>query len=186
MTSTFLLLHLTLLAVPTLQITLPTLPPNFTLPTNLPNLPPVDDVLPLVVLRVPGYGTIRGGTSYSWYTQRPYTFFRGVYYAKATTNETRFLVRSLSDREETLPNVFQTEWFVLLFFILFAQPPEPIDPYPEDEVQDVWGINPKCAQREGIEDCLTVNIFTPKVLFFTLQKRSFNRTIKICFSIATQ
>ena len=105
MTSTFLLLHLTLLAVPTLQITLPTLPPNFTLPTNLPNLPPVDDVLPLVVLRVPGYGTIRGGTSYSWYTQRRYTFFRGLFYAKATTNETRFLVRPVTIRLQS-PNNF--------------------------------------------------------------------------------
>ena len=64
-----------------------TLPPNFTLPT----LPPEED-LPLIVLNVPGYATVKGGPSLSWFTGRPYTYFRGLPYAKAPTNETRFLV----------------------------------------------------------------------------------------------
>jgi Carboxylesterase family len=85
---------------------LPTLPPGWTLPPGLTlpsSLPPLEDIWPRPVVDVPGYGKIRGGTAHSWYTGKEYNFFHGVYYAKPTTSETRFLV---SD-----PQYFHFEYF---------------------------------------------------------------------------
>jgi hypothetical protein len=67
-----------------------TIPPDFTLPTNL---PPLEDIWPRPVVDVPGYGLIKGGTAHSWYTAREYNFFHGLPYAKPITKERRFLVR---------------------------------------------------------------------------------------------
>ena len=43
-------------------------------------------------IEIPEYGTILGGTAFSWYKSRKYNFFHGLYYGEATTNLTRFLV----------------------------------------------------------------------------------------------
>jgi len=115
---------------------LPTLPPGWTLPPGLTlpsSLPPLEDIWPRPVVDLPGYGKIRGGTAHSWYTGREYNFFHGVYYAKPTTSETRFL------------------------------PPEPMDPYPADYIHDAYTVHGPCAQRMGSEDCLNLNIFTPNL-----------------------
>ena len=49
---------------------------------------------------------------------------------------------------------------------MFLQPAEPIGQLDlnEGEVFDAWTINTPCIQRiSGVEECLTVNIFTPNV-----------------------
>jgi len=130
-----------------------TIPPDFTLPTNL---PPLEDIWPRPVVDVPGYGLIKGGTAHSWYTAREYNFFHGLPYAKPISKERRFLVRqNLSIRLN-----------FLLKRYMFLQPAESIGQLDlnEGEVFDAWSINTPCIQRVfGVEECLTVNVFTPNV-----------------------
>jgi carboxylesterase type B len=53
----------------------------------------------------------------------------------------------------------------------YTKPPVPKAPYPTNEIIDATTNNKGCnqAQIEGSENCLTLNVFTPKVnLFQTL------------------
>lgn len=48
-----------------------------------------------VVVDIPGYGKVRGGSGHSFYEKREYHYFHGLYYAKEPSNLTRFLVNMI-------------------------------------------------------------------------------------------
>lgn len=86
-----------------------------------------------VILDVPGYATLNGTTDTTYHFKRPFFKFRGLYYGQKPTSETRFL------------------------------PPVPYTPEP-DVIYDAVTTRPGCPQNSGgNEDCLIVNVFTPKL-----------------------
>jgi carboxylesterase type B len=86
-----------------------------------------------VVLEVPGYGTISGGSGTSYHYKRPFHSFYRLYFGEEPTNLTRFL------------------------------PPVPVGPLPDGEIYDASIQGPGCPQPTGNENCLLVNVFSPKL-----------------------
>lgn len=74
--------------VSTFYVLLGSIVGQFPTPTDIPAVGPWKRP----IIEIPDYGTILGGTAFSWYSHRKYNFFHGLYYGEATTNETRFLV----------------------------------------------------------------------------------------------
>ncbi|XP_065576041.1 esterase FE4-like isoform X2 [Artemia franciscana] len=84
-----------------------------------------------ILVDVPGFGTVRGKTAKSYIKDETFYSFKGLRYAKAPTNETRFL------------------------------PPVPVDPLPDGEIFDARQLGPQCNQLGiGEEDCLLLNVYS--------------------------
>jgi len=88
-----------------------------------------------VLLEVPGYATVEGDIHSSYHTERPFNRFRGLYYGAKPNASTRFL------------------------------PPVPFTPNP-NEIYNATNEPEICTQWDGFggsEDCLLLNIGTPKL-----------------------
>lgn len=113
-----------------------------------------------IILEVPGYGTLNGTEGTSIYTNRPFHEFRSVYYAEEPTPEVRFLVNCYLF-------IFQKLTYSNCYFIFklnsnfIIKPPVPKAPFPAGQIVDATANNLGCALPLGLEDCLSLNIFTP-------------------------
>ena len=99
-------------------------------------------------------GTVKGVKETALYSSDQYYAFRGIPYAQPPVGDLRFLVRVI--------DVFWIKIFSLITNIIIFKPPKPAQP--RDYILDAGNFTSKCVQyKDGNEDCLYLNIYTPGV-----------------------